>query len=224
MRQLKPGLVGVLLVIAAWLTLAVAQRPAPSATVMLFEGARLIAGDGGAPIENSAFLVENHTFTRVGRRGEIQAPAGAARIDLTGKTVIPALVDGNSHIGYMKNMTSGAQNYTRDNILDHMRRFAYFGVAASQAMGTDFGEMPFQLRDEILAGKHPDAARFLSAGRGLSPLEEISPDNMRQAAFPITTVAGARASVQELVPRHLQLIKTWVDDRGGAVKKLAPEL
>ena len=47
---------------------------------------------------------------------------------------------------------------------------------------------------------------------------------MRQAAFPITTVAGARASVQELVPRHLTLVKTWVDDRGGAVKKMAPEL
>jgi imidazolonepropionase-like amidohydrolase len=168
--------------------------------------------------------VENARFTRVGRRGEIQAPAGAARVDLTGKTVIPALIDGHSHIGYMRNLTSGAQNYTRENILDHMRRFAYFGVAASQSMGTDFGEMPFQLRDEILAGKYPDAARFLTAGRGLAPLTEISPDNMRQAAFPVTTVAGARASVQELVPRKLKLIKTWVDDRGGAIKPLSPEL
>jgi imidazolonepropionase-like amidohydrolase len=47
---------------------------------------------------------------------------------------------------------------------------------------------------------------------------------MRQAAFPITTVAGARASVQELVPRKVRLVKTWVDDRGGAVKKMSPEL
>ena len=124
----------------------------------------------------------------------------------------------------MKNLTSGAANYTRENILDHMHRFAYFGVAASQAMGSDFGEMPFQLRDEILAGKHPDAARFLSAGRGLSPLAEISPDNMRQAAFPVTTPEGARASVQELVPRKVTLIKTWVDDRGGTIKKLTPDL
>jgi len=200
-----------------------AQRAStPAAT--LYEGARLIAGDGSAPIESSAFLVENGHFTRVGRRGEVQAPAGAARIDLTGKTVIPALVDGHSHIGYMNNLTSGAMNYTRENILDHMQRFAYFGVAASQAMGTDFGEMPFQIRDEIIAGKHPDAARFLTAGRGLSPLSEISADNMRQAAFPVTTVAGARASVQELVPRKVKLIKTWVDDRGGAVKPLTPEL
>jgi imidazolonepropionase-like amidohydrolase len=91
-------------------------------------------------------------------------------------------------------------------------------------MGSDFGEMPFALRDEILAGKYPDAARFLTAGRGLAPLSEISPDNMRQAAFAVTTVAGARASVQELAPRKLRLIKTWVDDRGGAIKPLAPEL
>ncbi len=91
-------------------------------------------------------------------------------------------------------------------------------------MGSDFGEMPFALRDEILAGRFPEAARFLSAGRGLAPIEEISPANMRHSAFPVTTVEGARAAVQELVPRKVRIVKTWVDDRGGAVKKLAPEL
>jgi imidazolonepropionase-like amidohydrolase len=222
----QPKLIALVALVVAgsvWCVGVNALQPGP-APATLYEGARLIVGDGNAAIENSAFLVENRRFSRVGRKGEIQAPAGTVRVDLTGKTVIPALVDAHSHIGYMKNMTSGAQNYTRENILDHMRRFAYFGVAASQAMGTDFGEMPFQLRDEILAGKFPDAARFLSAGRGLAPLNEISADNMRQAAFPITTVAGARASVQELVPRRVKLIKTWVDDRGGTVKKLSPEL
>jgi imidazolonepropionase-like amidohydrolase len=222
MQRSRLALVGFALIAAAWAVRLDAQRPV--ARVTLFEGARLITGDTSPPIEVSAFVVENERFTRVGRRGELQVPANATRVDLSGKTVIPALVDGHSHIGYMKNLSSGAQNYTRDNILDHMRRFAYFGVAASQAMGSDFGEMPFQLRDEILAGKHPDAARFLTAGRGLSPLDEISADNMRQAAYPITTVAGARASVQELAPRKVKVIKTWVDDRGGAVKKLSPEL
>ena len=208
----------------AWLTHLGAQGRGSAPLVTLYENARLIVGDGSAPIENAAFLVENARFTRVGRRGEVQAPPGAGRVDLSGKTVIPALVDGHSHIGYMKNLTSGAVNYTRENILDHMHRFAYFGVAASQSMGSDFGELPFQIRDEILAGKYPDAARFLTAGRGLAPLVEISPDNMRQAAFPVTTPEGARASVQELVPRKVKLIKTWVDDRGGTIKKLTPDL
>jgi imidazolonepropionase-like amidohydrolase len=211
-------------VAAAWSSWPAAQAPASRGTATLFEGARLVTGDGSAPIEDAAFLVENNRFTRVGRKGSVQAPSGAARVDLTGKTVIPALVDAHSHIGYMKNLTSGPQNYTRENILDHMYRFAYFGVAASQAMGSDFGELPFALRDEILTGKVPGAARFLTAGRGLAPLEEISPANMRHAAFPVTTVEGARAAVQELVPHKVRIVKTWVDDRGGTVKKLAPEL
>jgi len=200
-----------------------AQTTQP-ATAVLYEGARLITGDGSAPIERSAFLVENGRFTRVGRQGDIQPPAGATRMDLAGKTVIPALIDAHSHIGYMKDLTSGPQNYTRENILDHMHRFAYFGVAASQAMGSDFGELPFQIREELRAGKDPDAARFLTAGRGLAPLEEIRPNNMRHAAYVVTTVEGARANVQELAHRNVPLIKTWVDSRGGTIKTLTPDL
>ena len=205
-------------------TNATAQRQGTSKSVILFEGARLIVGDGRGPIENSAFLVENDRFSRVGTKGALQIPEGATRVDLTGKTVIPALIDAHSHIGYMKNLTSGSQNYTRENILDHMYRFAYFGVAASQAMGTDFGVLPYQIRDELLAGKYPDAARFLTAGRGLSPIDEISPTNMRHAAYVVTTEEGARASVGELAAQKVKIVKTWVDDRGGSVKKLTPDL
>ena len=210
------------LLVAAASATAAAQGSRPAA--VLYEGARLFTGDGSAPIERSAFLVENGRFTRMGRQGDVPAPVGAARVDLTGKTVIPALIDAHSHIGYMKNLTSGPQNYTRENILDHMRRFAYFGVAASQAMGSDFGELPFQLREELRAGKDPDAARFLTAGRGLAPLEEISPGNMRHAAYVVTTVEGARADVQELAQRKVPLIKMWVDTRGGTIKTLTPDL
>ena len=189
-------------------------------TITVFAGARLIAGDGSAALEDSAFVVENDRFTRVGRRSDVQAPPGATRVDLTGKTVIPALVDAHSHIGYMKDLGSGPEHYTRENILDHLHRFAYFGVAASQAMGSDFGELPFQIRDEVHAG----AARFLTAGRGLAPLDEIRPDNMRHAAYAVTTEQGARAAVEELARRNVKIIKTWVDDRGGTIRKLTPNL
>ncbi len=197
-----------------------ADRQSQVSAITLFENARLIAGDGRAPVENGSFVVENDRFTRVGKTGEVQAPRGALRVDLTGKTVIPALVDAHSHIGYMKDLTSGPENYTRENILDHLHRFAYFGIAASQAMGSDFGELPFAIRDEV----HADAARFLTAGRGLAPLAEIRPDNMRHAAYAVTTEQGARAAVEELARRNVKIIKTWVDDRGGTIQKLTPAL
>jgi len=194
-----------------------AQTAGP-ATV--FEGARLIAGDGRTPVEDSALVVEHGRFTQVGRRGTIQLPPAAARVDLAGKTVIPALVDGHSHIGYQKGASTSARNYTRDNILDHMHRFAYYGVGASQAMGSDFGDMPYQLRQDILAGTYPDAARFLTSGRGLAPLSEIGPDNMRHAAYVVTTEEGARAEVRELASRGVTLVKTWV----RAEPKMSPTL
>ena len=196
----------------------------PAGAMTLFEGARLISGDGSAPIEVSAFVVENDTFTRVGTRGEVSVPAGTPRVDLTGKTVIPALIDAHSHIGYMKHLTSGPQNYTREHILDHMYRFAYHGVAASQAMGSDFGDVWIGVRDDIQAGKYPEAARFLSAGRGLSPEDEVRPDNMRHSAYTIRTEADARQAVRDLAAQNVKIVKTWVDDRGGSVRKLTPDL
>ncbi len=196
----------------------------PAGAMTLFEGARLISGDGSAPIEVSAFVVENDTFTRVGTRGEVSVPEGTPRVDLTGKTVIPALIDAHSHIGYMKHLTSGPQNYTRDHILDHMYRFAYHGVAASQAMGSDFGDVWIGVRDDIQAGKYPEAARFLSAGRGLSPEDEVRPDNMRHSAYTISTEADARQAVRDLAAQNVTIVKTWVDDRGGSVRKLTPDL
>src|SRR4051812_39975799 len=61
-------------------------QPRPGApAILVFEGARLIRGDGGVPIESSAFIVEGDRITTVGRKGQVRVPAGAIRIDLTGK-------------------------------------------------------------------------------------------------------------------------------------------
>ena len=180
------------LLVALGLLLAGASTAANGqSAATVFEGARLVNGDGSV-IENAAFVVQGNRIVAAGRRADVQAPPGAVRVDLTGKTVIPALIDAHSHIGYMRNLTSGPQNYTRENILDHMHKFAYFGVAASMAMGSDFGDMPFRLRDETRAGKHPHAARFLTAGRGLAPIDEIKPNNMRHSAHLVTTEDDAR--------------------------------
>jgi imidazolonepropionase-like amidohydrolase len=193
-------------------------QPAGGATV--YEGARLIVGDGSPAIEDSVAVVEYGRFTQVGRRGTVQIPAGAARVDLKGKTIIPAFVDGHSHIGYQKSVSTSVKNYTRENIIDHMYRFAYYGVAASLAMGSDFGDMPYEVRRDILAGKYPDAARFITAGRGLAPLSEIADSNMRHAAYVITTEEGARADVRELASRGVTIVKTWV----RADPKMPPSL
>ena len=87
--------------LAALFFAAVSALPAAAQAprVTVFEGARLIVGDGSAPIENSAFVVEGNRITQVGRKGQVSVPAGAAHVDLAGKTVIPGIVDAHAHIG-----------------------------------------------------------------------------------------------------------------------------
>jgi hypothetical protein len=111
-----------------------ARRP-----TLWFEGARLIVGDKTPTIESSAFLVEGDSFTWVGKKGERQPPANATRVDLTGKTVIPALIDGHNHIGLVneKDGTNQKTNYTRDNLIDQLQRYAYYGTAAAMSMGLE---------------------------------------------------------------------------------------
>src|SRR5262249_17029162 len=103
-----------------------------SANSIWFEGARLIAGDGKAPIEDAAFLVEGDSFTWVGKMGERQPPAGTPRVDLHGKTVIPGLIDGHNHIGIVneRDGTNTKANYTRENLVDELERYAYYGIGA----------------------------------------------------------------------------------------------
>ena len=190
-----------------------------------FEGARLIDGTGGAPMEQSAFLVEDGVFAWVGRQGEREAPEGAERVDLAGKTVIPALIDAHQHIG-LTNVKEGShrkENYTRANLVEHLERTAYHGVAVTMSLGLEFDEaLAFDLRDVVL----PNAARFLTSGRGIAATSMAGPQQEYRLGIPrgAETDAEGRAAVEELHGHGVDIIKIWVDDRGGTVPKLGPEV
>ncbi len=195
---------------------AFAQAPRAAT---LFEGARLIVGDGRA-IQNGAFLVEGDTITRVGTKGDVKAPAGATRVDLTGKTVMPGIVLAHGHIGYLRGTTFARENYTRENLIDHLNRYLYYGVVAMMSTGTDPGDLPFEIRNS----PHPGAL-FRTAGAGFA-LPGASTGNlaMREVPYGVTTEEEARRDVRELAAKKPDVVKIWVDDRNGTVKKLPPNL
>jgi len=207
------------LLLAAASSLAAAALQRAPAPVTVFEGARLIAGDGSAPIGDSAFVVANGRVAQVGTRTGIRAPSGAVHVDFTGKTVIPALVDAHVHPGYRRALTFTAANYTRANLDDIRDRFTYYGVAAILEAGTGRGDLPFDLQSDTRPG-----ARFLTAGRGFAMPDAGPGVPMRDAAYGVTTDADARAKVRELAAKKSALVKIWVDDRNGTVEKLRPDL
>lgn len=191
-------------------------------SAILFEGARLITGDG-AVVENSAFVIQNGKFLSVGKKGQVKAPAGATRVDLNGKTVMPAIVDTHTHLGWyvVKTNQIGADTYTRANLVDHLRRVAYYGIAAVQSMGIDPGEIGYRIR----ANPPPDTALFRLAGRGMA-MPHAGPGRLywQPVAYGVTTEAEARADVRELAAKKVDLVKIWVDDRNHTVPKLTPPL
>ncbi|MDO8795723.1 MAG: amidohydrolase family protein [Vicinamibacterales bacterium] len=200
---------------------AFAQGAGGGAT--LFEGARLIVGDGSAPIDNSAFLVQGDSITWVARRGERQPPAGAARVDLTGKTVMPSLIDGHNHMGLL-NVRDGSDavaNYTRENLIDQLERYAYYGVSAGLSMGLEANmDLALQLRNDVL----PNAARFYTVGKGIAATSMGGPTDEARLGIPwgAATDAEGRQHVRELKAKGVRFVKIWVDDREGTVPKLAP--
>ncbi len=220
---------------AALATAALWPALAPAQTAAVFEGARLITGGGGV-IENSAFVVENGRFTAVGRRGEVQVPDGALRVNLNGMTVMPTLVDLHGHLGF-QNIPAGNMSkamFTRENLIDHLQRLAFAGVGAVVGVGdlvdrsdmkggrTGWGDVPLKVREEVI----PGAALFKTAGPGMAwPGSGAQGDPSRvDVSYPVSTPEEARAAVRDYVRIKPEFIKIWVDDRGGTKPTLTAPL
>ena len=214
-----------------WPQDVLAQTP----NTTLYEGARLIIGDGSAAIENSVFLVQNGRFSQIGSRGQIQAPAGSARVDLSGQTVMPTLVNSHIHIGPSRSSEDWLDvEASREEFIRDLHQLAYAGFAAVATAGW-VGEAAFQVRAEY----HPDAARILVSGRGASaPLGQLAEiqaaaaagegTRMDEANSDVTswiyTDRQARIYVRERAAQSVDHIKIWVDDRLGTELTLSPRL
>jgi hypothetical protein len=50
-------------------------------------------------IENGTIVVEGNRITAIGPSGSVQVPAGARRVDVKGKTIMPGIIDVHAHVG-----------------------------------------------------------------------------------------------------------------------------
>lgn len=185
--------------------LAACTPSEPPSNAVIYEGARLIIGEGSAPIENAVFVVEDGQFTMVGPAAAVQTPVGGARVDLTGMTVMPTIIDTHIH-----------PSNELDALIQDLKLRALYGVSAVMSLGRDAEPEQLALRNENVSG----AARFRSAGRGITAPEP----GRTEIPHWITTEEEARQAVREEAARNVDIIKLWVDDRDGQYKKLTPDL
>src|ERR1700682_1980827 len=130
----------------------------------VFYGMNLIDGTGAAPLKDAVMLVADGRVWAIGPPGTIEVPSDAQYVDLSGKTVIPALIDAHAHVGVVRGNVLAADNYTPDTVRGHLRIFAACGIHAVQILGTDTDYI-FDLKRS--QGDSPvELARVFSAGHG----------------------------------------------------------
>ena len=174
------------------------------AKVTVFEGARVIVGDGKT-IDNATIVVQGDRFTQVGPGASVKVPAGATRVSVTGKTVMPAIVDSHVHT-----------STTEAELVNDLQRRARFGIGAALSLGLDGTDAAFIQRDKTV----PTLARIFTAGRGITAPEK----GRTEVPYWITTPDEGRKAARELAAKKVDIIKIWVDDRDGKFPKLTPPL
>jgi imidazolonepropionase-like amidohydrolase len=61
-------------------------------------GGTIIDGNAGTPIQDGVVLITDQKITAVGTRTRVSIPQDAKRVDVTGKFILPGLIDGNVHL------------------------------------------------------------------------------------------------------------------------------
>ena len=123
---------------------------------------RVIDGTGGSPLENATIVVEGGSITAIGGAGDVSIPEDAERIDATGKTVMPGLIDGHIHITSMPGLLD-AHGHLEQSLkaVGKLRRCLQRGVTTVANMGG--GRENVILSKAIDAGDVSGCARMLVA-------------------------------------------------------------
>ena len=181
------------------------EEQAGQTAAVAYESARIITGRNEAPIENGTLMVENGRITAVGASSTVDIPAGVQIMDLGGATIMPMMADTHVHL-----------STDRDGLIQDLKNRVRFGVNAAMSLGMDGDDVVFAVQQETI----PGAARYFTAGRGITRPEP----GRTEAPHWVNTADEAREAVRAEAARGVDIIKIWVDERGGQYEKMTPEL
>lgn len=170
-----------------------------------FVGARILDGTAAAPIEDGVLIVRDGRIDAVGPTASVIVPPGVTRVDVSGKTIIPGLINAHGHVNNVMDLQSGPEFETRANVERQLGLYARAGVTSVFSLG-DEPKAAFEVR----AGQDTPSlatARLFLAG----PV--IAADD----------AATARAKVRENAALKPDFMKIRVDDNLGASKKMPQE-
>ena len=185
---------------------ALAAMAAQAADVQAFTGARIVDGSGKPAIERGVIITRAGRIEQVGPADKVKIPAGAEKIDLAGKTIVPGLINTHGHVGEAQGLRTGPELYTNENLQRQLGLYARYGVTTVYSLGGD-RELGFQLRDSQDTPSL-NRARIYVAG----PV--IVGKTPEEAAKMVDQVAAMKPN----------FIKIRVDDQLGTTAKMTPDV
>ena len=201
-KRLAAVSVGALLVLAAF-SFQSSRAQAPAGGTFALTSARIINGTGAAPLEQGTIVIENGRIQAVGAK--VKIPAGATRVDMAGKTIMPGIINAHGHLSFDK-----SDRPVRDRLTGQLRTYADYGVTTVVVLGTGDGNLEgaVKLREEQAHGTL-DRARVYAAG-----------PSMRN----VKTAEEAKARVDAYADQKADLIKMHItgspEDTQPAVYKV----
>jgi imidazolonepropionase-like amidohydrolase len=151
---------------------AAAAPPAPPAIIALV-GGTVVGIDGGPALKNAVVLVTGERISQVGSADSTVIPAGAKIIPMTGKWLIPGLMNMHVHLGLKLPGAAGdslvAETDTQEvlRMAGNARLSLLSGVTTLRLVGEDHGT-DFALRSAIERGE-VIGPRIKTAGEVIVP-------------------------------------------------------
>ena len=171
---------------------------------LAFVGARIIDGTANAPIEDGVLVITDGRIRSVGPRDAVTIPEDAQQIDVSGKTIMPGLINAHGHVGGTLGLGGG--QYNTGNLLRQLRLYARYGITTVNSLGGD-EEQGFALRNSQF-DSDLDRARIFVAGS--------------------VVVGDSEQAIRDEVNRNADMganfIKVRVDDNLGATQKMPQNL
>lgn len=181
------------------------SAPAP-AGVKVFSGATLIDGTGAGPVSNAVLALRDGRITAAGPAASVAVPDAAERIDLSGRVIVPGLVNAHGHVGDTSGLKSAPEFYTDESVGRQLSLYARYGVTTVVSLGGD-REAGFRARDAQGAADLSRARIFLAG-----------------AVIAANDPEEVRAAVDVAADLNPDWIKIRVDDNLGTTEKMKPEV
>lgn len=196
--------------------------PAAESKALVLRGFTLIDGTDRGPVPRMAMTIEAGRIAWLGPADQLTVPDSANTVDLSGKYVLPGLIDLHVHIGntHEHELSQNAAWYSRRSVYRSLSAYAAYGVTSVLVMGTD-ADLIFDIRAEPTE-QRPPMAKIFTAGQGI--VFKGGYGGIAGVNRPVATIEEARQEVDAQAAKGVDVIKLWLDDELGIMPKMPPEI